>query len=56
MTTRLRREKEQIEGELNPLVNKFAQMKNNIELKKQEIAALEGKSEKIKSEIEACKN
>lgn len=52
MTEKYRREKEVLESTLNPLVNQFNKHKQSIDIKKQEIAAIEGKSIKIRSEIE----
>ena len=46
MTEKLRKEKDSLEGQLNPLVNKFNQHKQGIEIKKQELASIENKSQK----------
>ena len=46
LTEQLRKQKESREAELNPLVNQSSQIKNNIEVKKQEIQAIEGKFSK----------
>ncbi len=56
MTERLRKEKEGHEATLNPLVNQFNRTKQNIELRKQDIMQIEGKSQRIISEIEVIRN
>ncbi len=56
MTERLRKEKEGHEATLNPLVNQFNRTKQNIELRKQDIMQIEGKSQRIISEIEIIRN
>jgi|LauGreDrversion4_2_1035121.scaffolds.fasta_scaffold35573_3 chromosome segregation ATPase len=56
MTEKLRKEKDSLEGQLNPLVNKFNQHKQGIEIKKQELASIENKSQKLKGEIETIRN
>jgi hypothetical protein len=44
MTEKLRRQKEAHESTLNPLTNQFNKLKQGIEIKKQEMIAIEGKS------------
>ena len=44
ITEKLRKEKESKEAEMNPLINQFNQIKSNIEIKKQEMGAIEGKA------------
>lgn len=44
MTEKLRKQKETHESTVNPLVNQFNKLKQGIELKKQEMIAIEGKS------------
>ncbi|CDW77228.1 structural maintenance of chromosomes protein [Stylonychia lemnae] len=56
MTEKLRKEKDSLESELNPMINQFNSIKNRIEIKKQERAAIEGKSQKVRLEIENTKN
>ena len=53
ITEKLRKDKEQKEAELNPLVNQFSQIKNNIELKKQEIQAIESKFSKFEKDLKS---
>jgi hypothetical protein len=44
ITEKLRKEKDFIEAEMNPLVNQFNQIKTSIEFKKQEVASIESKA------------
>jgi hypothetical protein len=52
----LRKEKDALESQINPMINKFTQVKTSIEIKKQEMAAIEGKSQKVKAEMENNRN
>eukprot|EP00347_Sterkiella_histriomuscorum_P021716 403333013 len=56
LTEKWRKEKETLESEMNPMINQFNQIKSSIEIKKQEMAAIEGKAQKVKAEIEHNKN
>ena len=56
MTEKLRRQKETHESTLNPLVNQFNKVRQGIDIKKQEMSAIEGKAAKIRGEIEAVRN
>lgn len=55
-TEKMRKEKEGFEGQLHPMVNQFNKTKYNIESRKQEMMAIEGKSNKIRAELETFQN